>query len=521
MSTRLTSRFSAGVAVIAAGAMLLTGCSLFGGVAGAKPTSRPSADASGAPAGLDKFYTQKLTWKDEGDQLDSTKVTVPMDWDKPEGATVEIAIMRHHADGKSEGSLLMNPGGPGGSGYDYVRDYGQYVVTPAVFSAFDLIGFDPRGVNHSSAVTCYTDPKDRDEYLYGTYKDAYGTQGWVDELTKREKAYAAACQKNTGPLLAHIDAASVARDMDVIRAVLGDKKINYLGYSYGTYLGTVYAELFPDKVGKMVLDGAIDPLVSDLDALATQMGGFESALRAWMVDCQSNQSDCPFTGGTDTGMKQIRSVLDTVDSKHLVASDGRKLDSATLGTGISENLYSQQLWPDLVAMFNDLRNGDADSTFSAADDYNDRNSDGSYQDNANDVYSAVTCAEGDLGTDGKSVLDDLAAIKAKAPTIGEYFAYDDTAVLDALCTNWPYPVAKLPKTFEAKGAAPIIVIGTTNDPATPYAQAVSLAKQLDSGVLITHKGEGHTVYAQGVTCVDDAVDSYFIKGTVPASDPMC
>ncbi|MEO8262062.1 MAG: alpha/beta hydrolase [Pseudolysinimonas sp.] len=501
------------VAALAAAALALTGCSLLPKPGGGGPTD--------SPQGLEKFYSQELTWTDEGDLLDSTTVEVPLDWAEPDGDTVEIAIMRHKASGTSLGSLLMNPGGPGGSGYDYVRDYAQYLVTPAVLSSFDLIGFDPRGVNHSNAVTCYTDPGDRDQYLYGTYDDAYGTQGWIDELTQREKDYAAACEENTGPLLAHIDAASVARDMDVMRAVLGDDQINYLGYSYGTYLGTMYAELFPEKVGKMVLDGAVDPTVSDLDALATQMGGFESALRAYMDDCQSNDGSCPFTGGADDGLAQVREVLDGIDAQKLQSSDGRVLDSATLGTAIAENLYSDSLWPDMTAMFNDLYDEQADTAFRAADDYNGRSGSGTYDDNGADVYAAVTCAEGDLGTDDSDMLADIDALKAKAPTIGDYFGYDDTFVLEALCSNWPHPVAELPTSYDAEGAAPILVIGTSNDPATPYANAVSLSKQLSSGVLISYEGEGHTIYAQGVTCIDDTVDAYFIDGTVPDADPNC
>lgn len=508
----IARRFTAAAAMVGAATFVLTGCQFLPNNGGGSTDS---------PDALEKFYAQELTWTPEGDLLDSTDVEVPLDWSDPGGETIKIAIMRHKAVGNSLGSLLMNPGGPGGSGYDYVRDYAQYLVTPAVLDAFDLIGFDPRGVNHSNPVVCYTDSADRDEYLYGTYDAAYGTQAWVDELMKREKDYAAACEKNTGPLLAHIDAASVARDMDVMRAVLGDDMINYLGYSYGTYLGTMYAELFPDKVGKMVLDGAVDPTVSDLEALATQMGGFESALKAFVVDCQANNSDCPFSGNASAAMTQIRALLDGIDSKGLVASDGRKLDSATVGTGIADYLYSDSYWPDLAVLFDDLLAGKPDSAFDAADDYNGRNEDGSYNDNSNDVYSAVTCAEGDLGTDAVDTLGGVEALREKAPTIGDYFGYDDTAVLDALCSNWPYPVPDLPTVYDAEGAAPILVIGTSNDPATPYANAVSLAKQLSSGVLISYEGEGHTIYAQGVTCVDDTVDAYFISGTVPASDPKC
>ena len=498
------------VAGIAAGALALTGCSLL---------PNP-AEPTGSPDGLERFYEQELSWTEEGDLLDSTTVEVPLDWSDPGGDTIEIAVMRHHATGEPLGSLLMNPGGPGASGYDYVRDYAQYLVTPDVLANYDLIGFDPRGVNHSAPVTCYTDPADRDEYLYGTYDADYGTEAWVSELTEREKAYAAACAENTGPLLAHIDAGSVARDMDVMRAVLGDDGLHYLGYSYGTYLGTVYAELFPEKVGRMVLDGAVDPSVSDLDALAFQMGGFESALRAYLADCLE-QADCPFEGSVDAGMADVRGLLDGIDAQELQAPDGRVLDSATVGTGIADYLYSDSLWPALSAMFDDLFSGRADAAFAAADDYNGRNPDGTYNDNSSDVYAAVTCAEGDLGTDDVDTLGGLEEIREQAPTIGDYFAYDDTAVLDVLCSNWPHPVADLPDEFDAAGAAPIIVIGTTNDPATPYANAVSLADQLESGVLISYEGEGHTIYAQSVACVDDAVDAYLIDGTVPASDPKC
>jgi hypothetical protein len=214
-------------------------------------------------------------------------------------------------------------------------------------------------------------------------------------------------------------------------------------------------------------------------------------------------------------------VLDTVDAQGLVNDDGCKLDSATVGTAIAENLYSESYWPDMTQMFVDLQQGDPSSAFTNADYYNSRNSDGSYSGNSVEVYEAVNCVDGDFASDPASTLDRIAEIDAAAPILGKYFAYDDFAVLDTLCNEWPAPPAKLPTVFDAKGAPPILVIGTTNDPATPYAQSVSLAAQLSSGVLITHEGEGHTVYNQGVSCVDNAVDDYFVKGTVPAEDPMC
>jgi len=506
-------------ASLAAAALLLSGCQFFPKPIGTHTTVTTHTDEA-VPSSLQKFYQQSLTWTKRGGAIDSTFVTVPLSWDDPGGATIKIAIARHSAGSGKLGSLLINPGGPGGSGYDFVDQYSSYIVTSSVLKKYDIIGFDPRGVGRSRpAITCYTDPKQEDKLLYGTYASPYGTQGWIDELTTVEKSWSAACLKNTGPLLGHIDAESNARDMDVIRAVLGDKKMHYLGYSYGTYLGTMYAELFPKQVGRMVLDGPIDPLVGQLDSLATQMAGFDSALKAYMADCQS-QKGCPFTGSVQNGLQQVRAILDGIDARHLVGSDGRAVDSATVGTGISYTLYSKDSWPELTQMFKDLAKNDADSTLQNADGYNDRGPDGSYS-NETDVYAAVTCAESDIGTDGVTPLQGLAKIDAAAPILGKYFAEDDYAVLDTACSNWPLPVAKLPTAFDAKGAPPIIVVATTNDPATPYAGGVSLSKQLSSGVLVTHKGEGHTVYAQGDDCVDTTVDAYLINGTVPTSDPMC
>jgi len=510
------------VAVAAAVSTLLAGCFLIPHPQpkpGATSTSTTHTDEKVA-ADLQRFYTQGLTWRSEGHGIDSTKVTVPLDWAKPTGATVSIAIARHRATAQRLGSLLVNPGGPGGSGYDFVDQSASYVVTPDVLAHYDVIGFDPRGVGRSTPVVCYTDPKKQDRLLYGTYDDPYGSAGWAKELDAREKDWVAACQKNTGDLLGHLDAASVARDMDVIRAVLGDKVMHYLGYSYGTYLGTMYAELFPKKVGRMVLDGAVDPTVDQLDALATQMAGFDSALKAYLTDCLAKKG-CPFSGTPDQAMQQVRQVLDTVGAQDLQSSDGRTLDAATLGTGISETLYSQQSWPDLTDMFTSLRTGDADPTFAQADSYNGRTGSGRYDGNGNEIYTAVTCDESDLATDGVDVFGDLAKLDAAAPTLGKYFAYDDTAVLEAACDNWPVEPAKLPTTFDAKGAKPIVVIGTTNDPATPYQQSVSLSKQLDSGFLFTHHGEGHTIYAQGDQCIDSNVDAYLLRGTLPAADPDC
>lgn len=517
------SRRVGALTVTLAAALALSGCGIlpfFPGGGGGGGAERPGPTGEQVAAELAPFYTQELEWRGCGGRIDCTEVTVPLDWSAPTGATIEIAIARHKASGTPLGSLLVNPGGPGGSGFDFVQRSASAIVSPRVLAEYDIIGFDPRGVGNSTPIECYTTTDEQDHYLYGTYASPYGTQGWLDELTTREQRWAATCERNTGALLGHLDAASVARDMDVIRAVLGDSELHYLGYSYGTYLGTVYAELFPEKVGRMVLDGAVDPLVGDLEALTIQMAGFDSALRAYMEWCLERGAECPFRGSTDAALASVRQMLDTVDARGFVASDGRELDSATVATGIVFTLYSEGSWPALSELFTQLRRGDADTVFLYADAYNGRTPYG-YDDNSMDIYTAVTCNEGNLATDGVDVFEGLERIDAAAPILGRYAAYDDYAVLKVVCSNWPVPVAQLPETFTAEGAAPIMVIGTTNDPATPYANAVSLAKQLSSGFLVSYEGEGHTIYAHGVACIDDTVDAYLISGTVPDADPRC
>ncbi len=498
--------------MLAAVTFVLSGCTFL------TPLVAPTAGS--APTDKGGYYSQSLQWNKCGTGLVCATAKAPIDWNSPSDGSIDLALVKHPATGTSQGSLLLNPGGPGGSGWDYVFYSGEASATPAVARNFDIVGWDPRGVGQSTQVVCFTDPKQIDKTLYGTYASPYDTQGWIDELTTEEQSFAAACEKNTGELLGNVDTASNAKDMDMLRAVLGDDKLNYLGYSYGTYFGTVYAQLFPDKVGRFVLDGAVDPLVSDFESLKFQMAGFDSAFRAYLADCLSGPS-CFFQGTVDDAAGQARSALDNVDALHFTNTDGRVLDSATLATGILFNLYSKSSWPDLSAMFAALAAGDPGPTFSSADSYNSRNENGTYQSNSYEVYVAATCVDGDFVDDPATTLERIAEIDAAAPILGKYATYDDFAVLDTACTHWPVPRATLPTSFAAEGAGPILVIGTTNDPATPYASAVSLAHQLSSGVLISYRGEGHTIYNQGVSCIDDVVDAYFVKGTVPAADPMC
>ncbi len=497
-------------------AVLLSGCTLITQLTGGGATTVTShTDETVAPE-LEPYYKQDVTWRSCGAGADCTTMIAPVDWDEPTGDRIELAISRQRATGEKKGSLLLNPGGPGGSGYDYGLGF---TGTESLRESFDIIGFDPRGVGRSTPIVCFTENADRDEMLYGTYDDPYGSDGWAAELQTRQQAWVDACEENTGDLLAHIDTVSVAHDMDMIRAVLGDETLNYLGYSFGTYIGTIYANLFPEKVGTMVLDGAVEPPFGTFDELATQMAGFDSAFRAYMQSCL-DASDCPFSGSLDAALAQAHALVVGVDGQDL-ETGGRVLDSATVGTGIALTLYNEGNWPYLTQAFSELRDGVADTMFQLADSYNGRDG-GGYADRSIDVYFAVTCAEGTIGTDDVDVQEGLEIMQQRAPIVGGVLALDDYALLEEACSQWPYErPSDFPTTFAAAGAPPILVIGTTNDPATPYQQSVDLAETLDSGVMISYEGEGHTVFGNGVACIDDVVDAYFVDGVVPSADPMC
>ena len=511
MSNTVRSRLVVGAALAGLIATSLSGCFLlpFAPDRGNDETNPPVDESDFA-----EYFNQKLIWDDCG-SLQCADIDVPIDWEDPSSDSVTIALAKQEAFDDAQGTIFVNPGGPGGSGVGFV----EYAVSSDLADSFDIIGWDPRGVGDSTQVVCFDDA-DKDEMLYGTFDDPYLTDGWIDELEDDAKDFADACVANTGDLLGHLDTVSTAHDLELMRALVnGDGPLDYLGYSYGTYIGATYAELFPEHVGKFVLDGAVDPLLNAFDELIVQMVGFENGFRAYMTDCLAG-AECPFSGTLDSGLQQANALIASVDSMGLVSSDDRALDSATVGTGVAMSLYSEDYWPYLTELFVGLQDGDADPTFFLADVYNDRD-DGSYASNSVEVYEATTCVDSDFTADKKSTLERLEEIAAAAPTIGEFIALDDYAVLDVTCSNWPYPAADSPAAYDAEGAAPILVIGTSNDPATPYAWAKSLAHQLESGVLISVEGEGHTAYNGGNDCVDGVVDQYFLKGTVPEADPEC
>lgn len=465
------------------------------------------------PDDLLPYYSQTLSWSDCDSTFECTTVKAPLDYSDPSAGDVELSVIRHRAtSGTAIGSLLTNPGGPGASGVSFLRDSLSSAVGPALESSYDVIGFDPRGVGESTAVVCY-DAAQMDSYLFDIAKDRRGTAGWTQEIEQASKAFGQACEKNSDGILPYITTENAARDMDVMRAVLGDQKLNYLGYSYGTFLGATYAKLFPERVGRLVLDGAVDPSVSGLDVSTTQGVGFESALRAYMASCLKGKN-CPFTGTVDEAMKDLGRLLASVDRRPIKNSDGRMLGADALMTAIITPLYSQSNWSALTEMLNDVLQGSAEYAYYIVDIYFNRQ-DGKYLDNQTEAFRAYNCMDYPVVDDQADLDAAYKVLDEKAPTIAPYWKGPDP------CAEWPYPATGVREKITAEGAAPILVVGTTNDPATPYEWSVSLAHQLSSGVLITRKGEGHTGYNKGNSCVDGAVEAYFVDGTVPQEDVTC
>jgi pimeloyl-ACP methyl ester carboxylesterase len=495
-------------------ALLLSGCVSWFLPPVSTMTSTPTDEA--VVPGLERYYQQVLEWANCGDALQCATATAPVDWENPEGDTIDLALVRQTARGTDRiGSLLVNPGGPGGSGFDFVADSVDYATSEVLQSRFDVVGFDPRGVNRSTPVSCYSDSAELDEYIYGITPGEKGSDEWIAASTEASANFAQRCLEETGSFLGFVDTPSAARDLDMLRAALGDTTLNYLGYSYGTLLGQVYAKLFPDKAGRLVLDGAVDPAASEFEATKAQAQGFERALDAFLADCAGSR-DCPFTGSPDQSRTLIRALLDRLDKSPLANADGRTLGSGTLFTAIILPLYSQGNWAYLRQLFSTVLKGDASIAFDLADSYNGRGPDGAYAENQTEAFIAINCLDAREPADNTRMREQAAELALAAPIFGPQMSYGEPG-----CANWPVQPKRERVAIVAPGAADILVIGTTNDPATPYEWAETVAKNLQRGHLITYRGEGHTAYNKSNACVNAAVEDFLLNGVVPTADPNC
>ncbi|MFE1857436.1 alpha/beta hydrolase [Streptomyces anandii] len=514
-----------GGSLLVAAALLLSGCSAAG--TQQRQATAPAADAvlaalpQSTPAALSRYYAQKLTWRNCGvPGYQCATLKAPLDYSHPAGGDIKLAVARKKATGpgKRIGSLLVNPGGPGGSAIGYLQQYAGVGYPAEVRARYDMVAMDPRGVARSEPVECLDD---RGMDTYTQTDMTPDDRGEVDALVGAYRKFADGCGAHDPRLLRHVSTVEAARDMDILRAALGDRTLHYVGASYGTFLGATYAGLFPKRVGRLVLDGAMDPSLSARRLNLDQTAGFETAFQSFARDCV-RQSDCPL-GGRGTTPKQAGDRLAAFFRKldaHPIPTgdaDGRRLGEALATTGVIAAMYDQAAWPQLREALNSaMKDNDGAGLLILSDSYYERDADGHYS-NLMYANAAVNCLDlPPAFASPQQVQKSLPSFEKASPVFGEGLAW---ASLN--CAYWPVRATAGPHRIVAKGAAPIVVVGTTRDPATPYRWAQSLARQLSSGRLLTFNGDGHTAYGRGSRCIDSAIDAYLLHGTPPARGKRC
>ena len=494
------------VLVAAATALLLAGCGVL-----PTPDVTTTPDVTGVPADLRPFYGQSIVWKDCGDGARCSTVAAPLDWARPGGDRIRLALAMRPATGDRIGTLFTNPGGPGASGVDFVKS------SAAIFSSdlrkhYDIVGWDPRGVGASTPVDCYG-TKALDRFLFS---DPDLPEGSAELRRQTEQAgidFGRACERETGPLLAHVGTADTVRDLDMLRAAAGERRLDYFGFSYGTTIGAAYADRYPTTVGRMVLDGATDPATTSFEESLANTRAFGEALRSYLADCVKS-SACPFRGQTvDSAIDTIADLLIALRESPIRAEDGRAVNSVVLRTAINAALYDRGSWKYLTQAFTGVLRGDPALAQALADSYVERGQRG-YTGNLFEAIYAVNCLDKPVTT-GRAALEREGEQLDAADPLRRADNADDLG--DPVCANWPVPPQGSPAPVTATGSPAILVLGTTGDPATPYEWAQSLAGQLPKGVLLTLVGQGHTAYRDGDACINDRVDAYLVRGTVPSA----
>jgi pimeloyl-ACP methyl ester carboxylesterase len=519
--------------VLALGGCAMPGSRQVGDVAGSRlgaDVSQYQAGPAGrVPPGLERFYSQRLTWSgckdfattdfDRQSFADTTlrcsRVEVPLDYAQPQGRTVWLGVLRRPADNQQErlGSVLVNPGGPGASGMSAVASRAKAVAGTDLGRRFDLVGFDPRGIGASQPKIVCRNTQEEDAERLDVALDT--TPAGVAQTESENRAYAQLCAQRVGKdMLANAGTRDVARDMDVIRSALGDAKLNFLGYSYGTRLGTSYAEQFPGNVRAMVLDGALDPNENLVQSLVNQGTGFQQSFDAFVGWCLA-QSQC-WLGNIpkDQANQAFQLLLLPLTTAARPVGD-RKLSYTDATIGTIQALYTDQLWPVLNRGLSELAHGNGSTLLRLADIYYQRDEHG--YSGSQDAFEAVRCIDDPPVTDPAIMLTADRLYREAAPFLDD--GHPPSAARDA-CAFWAVPPTGGAGDPDVEGLPPVLVVSTTGDPATPYQAGVDLAKQL-RGKLVTFEGNQHTVVLQGVKCVDDAVSNYLVRLILPKRSTLC
>ena len=473
----------------------------------------PSTVAQGS-SGPAPTSSGSVAWSDCGAPFQCATTSVPIDYANPANGSISLALIRLPATNPSTriGDLLTNPGGPGESGVDFVRNNGQSAFSDALRAQFDIIGFDPRGVGASDPVKCVDGPTMdtlNELDLFPT------TAAQRTALFDGAKTFDSGCEAHSGALLPFLTTVDAAKDMEQIRIALGDPKLTYLGFSYGTFLGSTYADLFPGNIRALVLDGAVDATLSYTAGLQQQTKSFAGSFTRFLAACAADTS-CPFYNGGQPGPAYDR-LMASIEANPLPATelgDPRLVGPSEAFIGTITALYDQSAWPILEQGLALAQAGDGSILLELADTYFERDASGTYA-NISAANTAVNCADYVAPTDPATYVALANQLETQIPRFGEPSVY-----FSLNCAYWPFHPSHDPVAPTAKGAPPIVVIGTTGDPATPYSWAQKLAGELSSGVLLTRTGEGHTAYGKS-DCIDGLVDAYLLTLAVPKTGTVC
>ena len=439
-------------------------------------------------------------------------VTVPLDYRNATGKTLDIALVRIPAsEGKAKGIILTNPGGPGSSGFDFVTDSGQDLVDELELGSFDLVGFDPRGVDRSGGLKCISD-KDRDQYLYADYTPDNATE---EAIVKKTDEWDVACGTKYGEAMLNYTTEFIARDMDLIRAGMGFKKLNYLGISYGTYLGGIYATLFPDNVEAMVLDAAFDPQGDTPEQEnITQAEGFEKSFKNWITWCNVDANECAFKS-SDIRAAWV-ALNDKLDKKSLVASDGREVNAEVMGTATVLAMYGDSWWSSLADALHAAEMGDGDELQRMADLFKDRKDDGTYL-SSTDSFPIIGCASGFFMQKVEDAQGLVEKLKEISPT---FFRDAEAEDYEEKSCEEVFRDQKI-LSINFSGTAPIVVIGGKNDPATPFRWSEEMTDNMgESAVLVAYTGEGHGQVSES-RCVAKIASLVLTKKQSPKKGTVC
>ena len=435
-------------------------------------------------------------------------VAVPLDYADPGKGTITIAVARHPAADPAAriGSLVINPGGPGGSGInDLPNELG--VLTPALLARFDVVSFDPRGVERSSPVECGAGGSSSSSSTIGPLADPVPTTAAAQQaLITNDQQYAADCEAKSGRLLPYVGTVDTARDLDRIRQALGDAQLTFIGHSYGTLLGATYAQLFPDHVRAMVLDGAVDPALSSDDMVVEQAQGFEGVLDGFFAWCTAR---CAWHPGADP-TAALLGLVDQARRQRLPAGPGHSAGPGEIYDAILDTMYSTSSWPALANALAEAAAGNGAAVLALSDRYLTFN--GS---NAADAETAIDCLDHPVSRDLSTYPDLAVRAAVTAPVFGPLLAWGLAG-----CAVWPALPTRTVAPTTAVGAPPIVVTGATGDPATPYGWAQHLAGELQHGVLLTWDGQDHVAYYYSA-CVRAADQAYLVDGTPPAPGAVC